>query len=190
MTKPKRNLYFAYGSNLWLRQMAKRCPDSPYAGIARLDGWKFIINERGPATIVRAPNDHVYGLVYELAEIDEETLDINEGVPTYYEKRYLKMTVWYASGEDNDAGVRPDVNINAPGEEAGALTYVDPRTKEGKPREEYVFRMGMGIDDGLSKGIPKAYFDEYLRPWIPLKTKEELEAYAKPRVITNADASS
>ncbi|KAK5013992.1 hypothetical protein LTR60_003581 [Cryomyces antarcticus] len=45
-------LYFGYGSNLWLHQMARRCPDSTYKGIARLEGHRWIINKRGYANVV------------------------------------------------------------------------------------------------------------------------------------------
>lgn len=50
-------LYFAYGSNLSPHQMQHRCTDSaatsavPVA-VARLDGWKWVICERGYANIV------------------------------------------------------------------------------------------------------------------------------------------
>jgi len=45
-------LYFGYGSNLWLDQMHQRCPNSSYLGIARLNNFKWIINERGYANVV------------------------------------------------------------------------------------------------------------------------------------------
>lgn len=53
--------YFAYGSNLSPEQMAGRCLDSPVssstpAAIARLDGWRWIICQRGYANIVPVPS--------------------------------------------------------------------------------------------------------------------------------------
>ncbi len=49
--------YFAYGSNLSPEQMTGRCLDSPTTSstpvaIARLDGWRWIICQRGYANIV------------------------------------------------------------------------------------------------------------------------------------------
>lgn len=49
--------YFAFGSNLSVQQMKDRCVKSPETSsepvaIARLDGWKWIICERGYANIV------------------------------------------------------------------------------------------------------------------------------------------
>jgi gamma-glutamylcyclotransferase len=52
MPKSEPKLYFAYGSNLWLNQMSTRCPSAQYLGVARLDGYTWMINERGYANIV------------------------------------------------------------------------------------------------------------------------------------------
>ncbi len=48
-------LYFAYESNMHVGQMALRCPASRPLGRAWLDDWRFRINKRGTATIVREP---------------------------------------------------------------------------------------------------------------------------------------
>ncbi|UNI21471.1 Cholestenol Delta-isomerase [Purpureocillium takamizusanense] len=45
-------LYFAYGSNLSTRQMRQRCPFSTPVGLGFLEGWRWIINERGYANVV------------------------------------------------------------------------------------------------------------------------------------------
>ena len=42
-------LYFAYGSNLDVQQMALRCPRARKLGRARLDGYELKFD--GPATI-------------------------------------------------------------------------------------------------------------------------------------------
>jgi len=31
--------YFGYGSNIWLEQMRKRCPESQFIGVGILSGW-------------------------------------------------------------------------------------------------------------------------------------------------------
>ncbi|KAA8572454.1 hypothetical protein EYC84_003074 [Monilinia fructicola] len=48
-------LYFAYGSNLSLTQMKARCPNSTYYGLGVLQGYRWIINQRGYANIVSDP---------------------------------------------------------------------------------------------------------------------------------------
>ena len=41
-------LNFAYGSNMWDAQMAKRCPQSKKIGVARLRGYRWIVSVRAP----------------------------------------------------------------------------------------------------------------------------------------------
>ena len=73
-------LYFAFGSNLHLGQMAKRCPESRYVGVAKLHDWRFQINNRRYANVVPSPGSCVEGLVYRLSLTDEANLDKSEGV--------------------------------------------------------------------------------------------------------------
>jgi gamma-glutamylcyclotransferase len=83
MTSNNGSYYFGYGSNLWKHQMIQRCPTSDYLGIARLNQFKWIINDRGYANVVQTSEkkDVVWGLVYRLQAEDERRLDLNEGVP-------------------------------------------------------------------------------------------------------------
>lgn len=88
-------LYFAFGSNLHLGQMAKRCPESRYVGVARLHGWRYQINNRGYANVVFSHGSYVEGLVYRLSPTDEANLDRNEGVSTaVYEKCQLEVELF------------------------------------------------------------------------------------------------
>jgi len=79
MTSPPRR-YFAYGSNIVVRQMAQRCPAARMVGQARLVGWRFRIMTRGFATIVPEPTAHVLGVVWALTPACEAALDRYEGV--------------------------------------------------------------------------------------------------------------
>jgi len=45
-------VYLGYGSNLWQAQMNRRCPTSEYLGVGRLNGYRWMINERGYANVV------------------------------------------------------------------------------------------------------------------------------------------
>ncbi|KAH7308833.1 hypothetical protein BKA65DRAFT_520014 [Rhexocercosporidium sp. MPI-PUGE-AT-0058] len=88
----RRNLYFAYGSNLSLGQMASRCPESRFVGRAVLYNYRWQINERGYANVIVDDNFSVEGLCYLLSEKDEARLDRNEGVHTgAYEKAELQV---------------------------------------------------------------------------------------------------
>ena len=44
-------LYFAYGSNINLEQMAYRCPDASVVGPVTLEGWELLFRRGGFATI-------------------------------------------------------------------------------------------------------------------------------------------
>ena len=92
-------VYFAFGSNMHLSQMAQRCPGSRYIGTAKLHDYRFQINQRGFANVLPSPGDRVEGLVYLLNLTDEKRLDQNEGVPTAYQKYNLTIEVFTAAIE-------------------------------------------------------------------------------------------
>ncbi len=138
-------LYFAYGSNLWRRQMTARCPEHRDAGTGKLKGWRWIITARGYASIVVSDEDYVLGTIYELSSSDERNLDRFEGVA---QGSYLKV-------------IMP---VDVEGRSLGCLVYIDPVTEEGKPKEEYVSRINNGIRDA---GFPADYITCYLRPFVP-----------------------
>lgn len=89
-------IYFAYGSNLRLKQMAKRCPQSRFLGIGKLQGYRWQINNRGYANVV-ADGDYkrsVHGICYLISDVDESKLDEMEGVDCgAYEKRSIDIEV-------------------------------------------------------------------------------------------------
>ncbi|KAJ8473572.1 hypothetical protein ONZ45_g10048 [Pleurotus djamor] len=150
-------LYFGYGSNMWLDQMHRRCPDSPYAGIAILKDWRWFINDRGYANVIPSPGDVVYGLVFRLSQSDERSLDVYEGVPESYIKKMLSVEYM--------AHPREPLPVS---ETIDALVYVDEiRQHDDKPVHEYIYRMNMAIGDAVKEGVPQEYVEKYLRPFIP-----------------------
>lgn len=83
-------LYFAYGSNLNIRQMRLRCPTAKPLAHATLEGWKLTF--RGVADIVKGDvDDIVYGAVFHIEHKDEHALDVYEGYPHLYEKAFVKV---------------------------------------------------------------------------------------------------
>jgi gamma-glutamylcyclotransferase len=123
-------LYFAYGSNLWVKQMEERCPNSIKVCIAKLPGYLWDISSRGFANVYRDENHVVYGVLYALSKSDEDSLDRFEGVPSSYEKVYL------------DVEVHPNTR-----KVHHVLTYIDPRKGGGSARQEYVTRIRDGLND-------------------------------------------
>ena len=124
---------------------------------------KWIINTRGYATIIPSKGDVVYGLAYELTAEDEEKLDQYEGVPVSYIKKMLPIEFTGDATSGNGEEGKKTID---------GLVYVDvERTTESVPKTEYIYRMNMAIADGIKKGIPKEYFEKYLRPFIPEELK-------------------
>lgn len=77
-------LYFAYGSNMNLRQMAWRCPGARALGPARLPGWR--LTERTFADIDRDPASEVWGVLWDITPDHLRTLDRYEGCPRLYRR--------------------------------------------------------------------------------------------------------
>ncbi|WP_322354106.1 gamma-glutamylcyclotransferase family protein [Paratractidigestivibacter sp.] len=83
--------YFAYGSNMDVEQMTRRCPSALFTGAAVLKGWEFAIDAGGFATIVEGEGS-VEGALWMLSAADELALDHYEGVEGgSYEKRHVKV---------------------------------------------------------------------------------------------------
>lgn len=83
-------LYFAYGSNLHLNQMLKRCPGAEPLTQAILHGYSLKYR-RGVATVEKDKKGKVYGAVYNISDTDMEVLDIYEGYPYLYYRKPLKV---------------------------------------------------------------------------------------------------
>ncbi|MBM3568961.1 MAG: gamma-glutamylcyclotransferase [Alphaproteobacteria bacterium] len=112
-------LYFAYGSNMDLEQMAERCPGSRALGPARLDHWTLFPMSQGYATIQPRRGQAVHGVLWELLPADERVLDGYEGV----------SGGWY---------VKRMVTTRPPsGRARRALVYVGSNKVEGSPKRPY-----------------------------------------------------
>jgi len=146
MSNPSKIMYFAYGSNMCIRQMNDRCPNNSKIGIGQLSGYRWIISTRGYANVVKSSNDDVWGVIYEISIQDEAKLDVYEGVST---KCYLKENL----------DILIDRRIK------NCLTYVDPITEIGIPSYTYSNTINEGI---LDSKLPEEYVEKYLRPKITL----------------------
>jgi len=180
--------YFAYGSNLHLKQMASRCPGSKYIGRAILPHYRWQINQRGFANVVHSDGSWVEGLVYELSVADERQLDRSEGVAKEcYSKAYETVELHRAPIALYRRPVPWIVNKGGPGkvlkeaklagklieEQKGAtkqvvLAYISfIHRDEGIAREEYVGRINHGVADSIDLGISKDYISSFIRRYIP-----------------------
>lgn len=130
--------YFAYGSNLLLGQMARRCPRSHalYPALAR--GWRWCIGERGYATLAASSRAITHGALYALHAADESALDACEGVARgCYGKFFLDVEFSPEEGRI---------------ETIQALAYIDPRSAPGEASDEYLRRC---INGAIEWGLPR-----------------------------------
>jgi gamma-glutamylcyclotransferase (GGCT)/AIG2-like uncharacterized protein YtfP len=94
---------FTYGSNMDLAQMSERCPNSkeifqPF--VAKADGWKLWFprysdrRQGGVGSMIAAPGDAVWGVVFGLTPDDLARLDRSEGVATGAYRRTRLAITW------------------------------------------------------------------------------------------------
>lgn len=164
--------YFAYGSNISLTQMSRRCPTAVYHsfGLLRNHNWK--IGPRGYANVVpstifgnllktgKVCKPVVYGALYTLEPSDEAALDHAERVPVVYSKQDMFIEVLSIAD-----GIVSDIKL---GEMVSALVYVDlEKTGDGVCKHEYGIRLNISIRDGVKMGMPEWYVKDVLRKGVP-----------------------
>ena len=83
-------LYFAYGSNLNLFQMKRRCKDSVFLKKYELKGYRLNFRSKyRTADIEKNKNSLVPGALFEISKSDEKKLDVYEDFPNLYKKHYF-----------------------------------------------------------------------------------------------------
>ena len=73
-------LHFAYGTNMSVASMGRRCPDAQLEGRACLPGYRFIIMRSGYASVVPAPGCGVHGLLWRVTPRDVAALNAYENL--------------------------------------------------------------------------------------------------------------
>lgn len=82
-------LYVAYGSNMNVAQMRKRCPGARLLGRGILAGYQLSFRGRPGnchATIDECEGGRVPVVLWRITSADEAALDRYEGYPSYYRK--------------------------------------------------------------------------------------------------------
>ena len=83
-------LYFAYGSNLNLFQMKRRCKDSVFQKKYELKGYRLNFRSKyRAADIEKSKKSIVPGALFEISKSDEKKLDVYEDYPILYKKLYF-----------------------------------------------------------------------------------------------------
>ncbi|BBC94018.1 MULTISPECIES: gamma-glutamylcyclotransferase [Streptomyces] len=138
------SLYAAYAGNLDARLMSRRAPHSPLRATGWLNDWRLTFGgeqfgwEGALATIVEEPLAQVFVGLYDIAPMDEESLDRWDGVDlgTY---RRTRVRVHTLDGEKS------------------AWTYVLNDYEGGLPSARYLGEIADAVE---SAGAPHDYVME------------------------------
>ncbi len=83
--------YFAYGSNLHLFQMKRRCKDSLFIKKIYLKNFRLTFRSKYRAADIEIKkNSVVPGGLFKISRSDEKKLDVYEDYPILYKKYYFK----------------------------------------------------------------------------------------------------
>lgn len=137
-------LYFAYGSNMHRAGMAARCPGARAMGVARLEGWRFIIGVHGYASIARAAGGEVIGVLWHLDARDVAALNAYESL-------------------DSGLYSRSQQTVRHDGGAKSAMVYIGRESGEGRARPGY---MQLIIDAARDWQLPGPYI-RALQRWSP-----------------------
>ncbi|AQP52921.1 hypothetical protein CBF34_06000 [Vagococcus penaei] len=88
--------YLAYGSNMNLEQMSKRCPDASIIGKGELDNYQLLFKGTYPdsyATIIPNKGTVVPIILWAISEQDELALDVYEDYPNLYRKEEINVKI-------------------------------------------------------------------------------------------------
>ena len=137
-------LYAAYRTNLDPARMGERCPHSPMRTTGWLTGWRLTFGgeqlgwDGALATLVEEPGAQVFVALYDVAPMDEESLDRWEGVGLGIYRR-ARVRVQTLEGEES------------------AWVYVLNGYEGGLPSARY---LGEIADAAESAGAPHDYVME------------------------------
>ena len=119
------HLYFAYGSNMHAQQMRGRCADATPVEKAVLLGWQVRIGVEGVATIVEAPSEQSWGVLWSVSDADILALDRYEGVASGYYRRVV-------------------LTVEGPDGLVQAFVYIQEWTGDGPGRPGYLDTILLG----------------------------------------------
>lgn len=155
-------IYAAYGSNMNLKQMARRCPSARVLGVGELENYKLTFRgkRRGVANIEKCEGTSIPVVLWNITKKCEKVLNWYEGFPRLY--------------------VKEQIQIKLRNETIEAMVYV--MTDEycnipNKPSPYYIETIEQGYADyGIIKdGLFDAVQDVYRELVIRKMRKEEKE---------------
>lgn len=136
-------IYAAYGSNMNLGQMARRCPEAKVIGVGILKKYKLAFEGNGHANIKLAEGHEVPIVLWEIRPRCENALDTYEGYPRYYIKENIMV--------ETEAG------------EVEAMVYVMAKEYEKLTREPTTIYYNTIYKGYLDNNIPVGVLEEALK---------------------------
>jgi gamma-glutamylcyclotransferase (GGCT)/AIG2-like uncharacterized protein YtfP len=145
-------IYFAYGSNMNWHQMQSRCPTARFVGIALLADHKLAFTRKstkrgcGVCDVVPERGREVWGVVYEISDMDVGQLDTSEG---------------YRPGRDRNSYWRRECLVFLDGDERRPLTvsayFGEPQPSPPLPNAEYKHLI---VSGARHWHLPEKYVEE------------------------------
>lgn len=92
----KKRYYVAYGSNLNIGQMKRRCPEARVIGTSMIEDYQLLFKgSRTGSYLTIEPKEgaRVPVAVWEVTEADERALDRYEGFPDFYYKKEMLLPI-------------------------------------------------------------------------------------------------
>lgn len=129
--------YVAYGSNLNIEQMKRRCPGAAIVGTSIIEGYELLFKGSGSGfylTIEKKAGLCVPVGIWAITKAHENALDHYEGYPSFYYKQDMELTVreWLSAK-----------TFNLP-----CFVYImDKRRKIGTPSKRYMKVCSKGYEN-------------------------------------------
>lgn len=144
-----KTLYFSYGSNMNLKQMSERCPDSKKIGIGFMNDAEICFPSfyeswnGGVAGFKKSLGQKMWGVLFELTPSDLEKLRVFEG---------------YVHGREShlNAYNEVQVTIDVEGENVECMTYEVFVTGNFRPSLRYLQTIIRGAVDN---NLPEEYIE-------------------------------
>ena len=178
--------------------MNQRCNSSRLytSPLAVLHDYEWFIASRGYASVRPAKGKNVYGLLFELDEEAEYSLDLHEGVGRGREGCYYKEEIsvnlvsypspyYYADLPDHE---KPQANtLSMLDAKVRALVYIDCTDEEGELGDAYAFRLKRGVEESGKLGLE---IGDSFGKWIEQVMKaEEEEGVRRLRGVVERESS-
>jgi hypothetical protein len=122
-------IYFAYGTLLELDEIHKYCPTAASMGIFRLEGYRLGFAACGPdpshggCTLVKDPENTMYGILYKMPVEERKTLDQASGYDTGL---WTKLDITVLDSDDRPLPANTSVIPNPGGPHSPPASYTRP----------------------------------------------------------------